>query len=184
LKESGSLLRKAEQIDPLSALLATNAAMNLLRQGADRAALAEAQKAMELDPTQKPAWRVTAFAYERLGNREKAAEMYERGADVPGLPGSRESMLIHLNMLRGNQSEAEKLVRSLEQRAALGEVPQTIVGCGYSTIGDRDKAFLWLNRGLAAREPALRDNRLMYESVSGDPRFDELMRRLARGFDD
>ena len=182
--ESTALMRKAVQVDPLSSIMVTNLAMRLNVAGKYSEGLANAQKGMELDPTHKPAWWMNAFAYERLGNREKAAEMYERGADLPGHPGGREAMLIHLNMLRGNQAEAEKLVRSLEQRAALGEVPQTIVGCGYSTIGDRDKAFLWLNRGLAAREPALRDNRLMYESLSGDPRFDELMRRLARGFDD
>jgi hypothetical protein len=59
-----------------------------------------------------------------------------------------------------------------------------IVGWGYTAIGDHDKTFFWLNRGLAAREPALRDNRVKYSDVRDDPRFAELTNRLARGFDD
>jgi serine/threonine protein kinase/tetratricopeptide (TPR) repeat protein len=181
--ESLALMRKAEQIDPLSSIMVTNVAMRLNRIGDYRAALPEAQKGMELDPGYQSAWWQTGLAYEGLGNREKAAEIYQRGADVPGVPGNREA-IIRLNVLRGNMAEARKLVRSLEQRARQGQVLQGIVGWGYAAIGDRDKAFLWLNRALDAREAAVRDAVNQYAELRGDPRFAELMRRLARGFDD
>jgi serine/threonine protein kinase/tetratricopeptide (TPR) repeat protein len=175
LDESIAMMRKAEQIDPLSSIMVTNVAMRLNTLGDYTAALAEGQKGMELDPGYQASYWQTGLAYEGLGQPEKAAAIYERGA-----------LLVRANELLHNMSEARKLVRVLEQRAARGEVARAYVGWVYSAVGDRDKALHWLNRALDAREPPLRDSIRgpIVKELRGDPRYTELLRRLQRGFED
>ena len=83
-------------------------------------------------------------------------------------------------------AEARKLVGVLEQRAARGEVTRTPVGVAYSALGDRDKALQWLNSAFEAREPTFRDSirSPIMKELRGDPRYEALLRRLERGFED
>ena len=80
---------------------------------------------------------------------------------------------------------AKQLLALLEERVRRGGVAQCFVGFGYSAIGDRGNAIAWLNRALEAREPACRDNiRTMFaRELRGDPRYEALLERLARGFE-
>jgi len=182
--ESIALMRSAVQIDPLSAIMVTNLAMRLNVIGRYDEGLANAQKGMDLDSGYQPSYIRAGEAYEALGDRDKAVEMYRRGAAVAGPPGSEEALLVRADTLTGHMAEARKVLRDVEQRAARGEVQQAMVAWAYSAIGDRDAALQWLNRALAAREPTLRDSArtLQLKELRGDPRYEDLLRRLARGF--
>ncbi len=185
LEESLAMMRKAEQLDPLSSIMVTNAAMRLNALGRYAAALPEAQKGLELDPGYQPSYWRMGEAYEGLGQPEKAAAIYARGAEVSGPPGYQEALLVRADVLRHNAPEARRLIRVLEQRAARGEVVQAAVGLAYAAVGDRDKALQWLNHALDAREAALRDSirTPQVRELRGDPRYAELLRRLERGFE-
>lgn len=126
------------------------------------------------------------FAHEDLGEPEKAAAIFERGAKVPGPPGAQEALLVRANVLRHNTTEAARLARMLEQRASRHEVTQVAAAWAYAALGDRQRALLWLNRALDAREGQLRDSirSAQFRSLRGDPRYDELLRRVERGFTD
>jgi serine/threonine protein kinase/tetratricopeptide (TPR) repeat protein len=186
LEESLAMMRKAEQLDPLSSIMVTNMAMRLNALDRYAAALPEAQKGMELDPGYQPSYWRMGEAYEGLGQPEKAAASYARGAEVPGPPGYQEVLLVRTDVLRHNMPEARRLIKVLEHRAVRGEVVQTAVGLAYAAVGDRDIALQWLNRALDAREPTLRDGirNPQLRELRGDPRYAELLARLARGFDD
>ena len=74
----------------------------------------------------------------------------------------------------------------LEQRAIRGEAQHIIVGWAYAAVGDPNDALLWLNRALIAREPTFRDSirTPLLKELRGDPRYDKLLRRMERGFED
>jgi len=184
--ESLAMMRKAVQIDPLSSIMVTNLGMRLNVVGNYKEGLSEAQKGMELDPGYQPSYFRVAEAYDGLGQTEKAAAVYGRGGDVPGPPGYQQALLVRANVLRHQMAEAKKLIGVLERHAARGEVTRTSLGIAYSAVGDRDQALQWLNRALAAREPAFRDSihTPQFKELRGDPRYDALLRRLERGFDD
>jgi TolB-like protein/tRNA A-37 threonylcarbamoyl transferase component Bud32/Tfp pilus assembly protein PilF len=186
LDESIALMRKAEQLDPLSSIMVTNLAQRLNIVGKYDEGLAKGLKGMELDPGYQPSYIRVGEAYEALGQREKAAAIYQRGAEASGVPGNREAVLVRANVLRQDMAEARRLVRDLEQQAIRGEAQYIMVGWAYSAVGNRDKALLWLNRALIAREPTFRDSirTPQLKELRGDPRYDELLRRLERGFDD
>jgi serine/threonine-protein kinase len=68
----------------------------------------------------------------------------------------------------------------LEARAASSFVPPTFVMRLYAMAGDREKTLEWLERGYAAHEPDapyMGGNQIL-EFVSGEPRFQQLLRRL------
>ena len=186
LDESTAIIRKAEQRDPLSSIVVTNVASRLNILGRYEAALAEAQTSIELDPGYVWSYWQMALAYEGLGQPDKAAAIYKRGAEVPSPPGFREALLVRADVLLGNTAEARKLARLLEQRATRGEAGRTAVGWAYSAVADRDKALQWLSRALDAREQPLRNSirTPIVKELRGDPRYDALLRRLERGFDD
>lgn len=186
IDESVATIQRAEQIDPLSAFMAVQVAHRLIVKGDYAAALAEAQKAQELDPGLVWAYWNMGMAYEGLGELEKAAAAYKKGADVPGPVGGREVLLILAHANLGNRTEARRLAQLLENRAARGEISQTWTAWSYAALGDREKAFLWMNRALEAREGLLSGmiRTPVVKELRGDPRYTELLGRLERGFED
>jgi len=94
--------------------------------------------------------------------------------------------LVRADAIVGNRAAARRLSELLKERAARGEVSLTCVGWAYAAIGERDKAFDYLNRAFDAREPLLRNHlhSPILKDLQGDPRYSELLLRMQRGFDD
>lgn len=179
-------IRTAEQIDPLSAVIGTNVAMRLTVKGDYEAAHAKAQKALDLDPGYFWAYLFGGLASRELGRFVEAAAEFTKGAAIQSPPGVREAFLLLADASVGNRADATRLARLLEDRARRGEISLAWVGWGYATVGDPDKAFVWLNRALDARENDLRDmaRTPIARPLRDDPRYAALLRRLERGFDD
>lgn len=186
LQESLDLTRQAAEIDPLSALMNSNLALRLHVIGKYSEALTYAQKATELDPVYAGGFGQMAMAYERLGQREKAVEAWERMANVPESLMNVIVVRIRVDVLRGDVTSARKRIPPLVERARRGEVLNTYVGWAYASVGDRDEAMKWLNRAFEAREPGFRNQcrAAFVSNLLTDPRYQDLLRRLARGFDE
>lgn len=186
MDESFSMIRTAEQLDPLSVVILSNVAQRLNIDGDYAGALEKTKQAQEVDPVYIETYGQMALAYEGLGQPAKAAEVYRQAADLATAPGRREYTLARAHAMLGELDEAKRLARILEERARDGEVVNTIVGFAYAGVGDRDKAFEWLNRAFEAREPGLRNQfrSPILKKLRGDPRYAELVTRLERGVDD
>jgi TolB-like protein/tetratricopeptide (TPR) repeat protein len=82
--------------------------------------------------------------------------------------------------LSGDSDEAIKILDQLLDRANNGEyVPSLNISHIYIAIGDKDRAFVWLNKAVDERE-----NRIVgltygdiYDPLRSDPRFAELIKR-------
>jgi len=48
----------------------------------------------------------------------------------------------------------------------------------YAELGDKDKAFLWLNRAYDEHELLFVKSTRQYDSLHGDPRYADLLRRM------
>ena len=88
--------------------------------------------------------------------------------------------------LRTYQARFRETIQAKSKGAMRGEVPRTFVAVAYSAVRDRENALRWLNRALDEREPVLRDNirSPALKELRGDPRYEALLRRLERGFED
>ncbi len=186
LDRSMAMIRRAEEVDPLSPVILANIVQRLNIKGDHAAALEQANKAHEVQPGYMDVYLGTGLAYEGLGQPEKAIAAYRTGAGLSGVPGNREQFLVRAAVLSGDLTDARRLARLMEDRANRREIVHVQVGLAYAAIGDRDKAIDWLNRAFEAREPGLRNfiRSPAVRQLRGDPRYEELLSRMERGFDE
>jgi tetratricopeptide (TPR) repeat protein len=80
----------------------------------------------------------------------------------------------------GRHEEARRVMRDLEAYARRAYVIPDALALGYAGIGDRDRAFAWLERAYEARSLPLLGLRAFpdYDSLRTDPRYDALVRKI------
>jgi TolB-like protein/class 3 adenylate cyclase len=86
----------------------------------------------------------------------------------------------YINGLLGKRAEAQKILSDLSSRYANEYVDPVLIAYVYTGLGDKDQAFVWLEKGFQERsglilwikiEPTL-------DSIRSDPRFGDLVRRM------
>ena len=169
-------LRVAAALDPLSPIISANLARALLLNGDAEGALAEARRALELNPNFSDAYMVTGRAYESQGKYELAAAAYQRLADAH----VRRAQVGRIAAKLGRSAEARAIAREIEEVAAAGQIGPTSVAWIYSALGDNDRAFHWLEKALESRDVTLRETARMgvLSELRDDPRYDDLLRRM------
>jgi hypothetical protein len=80
----------------------------------------------------------------------------------------------------GKRDQALAVVKELEQKYAAKEMDGVRIASVYIGLGDKDKAFEWLEKDFQMRRPTLPEMRLEMEfrSVRDDPRYKDLLRRM------
>jgi TolB-like protein/Tfp pilus assembly protein PilF len=201
--------RRTLELKPSLALAHGHYAFFILLSGDEDKALAESKLAQELDPFVPVYSAWTGWMYFWLGRHDEAIEEALKSLElVPDFPvglyvlGSayaakgmyEEAIVAHQKAgeispdwewglgqtyaLAGRTDEALGVVAELESKPkiwdtwGLAEI--------YTALGEKDKAFLWLETAFEQRHPYiqwLRGNS-SFKSLSDDPRFDDLAQRL------
>jgi serine/threonine-protein kinase len=78
----------------------------------------------------------------------------------------------------GKRSEAEKLLSNLKQRSTLGYSHASEIAVIYVSLGDRDQAMNWLEKGYAERFNPGVLIRPGFDPLRSDPRFQKLAHRV------
>ena len=111
---------------------------------------------------------------------EAFAELNEAKNLMGDLPTGSES-LGYAYAKSGQRDEAIKILNQLQERANRGEYVQPIgIAWIYTALGDKDQAFVWLDRAFADRSYLLRYVKTgpMYDPLRSDPRFTDLLKRM------
>jgi TolB-like protein/predicted Zn-dependent protease len=174
-----AILRRVQQLDPLSPIAGSFIASTYLMARRNDEALREAQQALALDPNNPFSREIVAAAYGAKGNHVQAIAEWEKVK--PQLPVS--SVMGPLGMeyaLVGRHDDALKTLTELNQMAKQRYVSPFDIALVYTGLGDKDQAFAWLEK---AREDQSEwmgwigaDARL--DSLRTDPRFAELVKRV------
>jgi tetratricopeptide (TPR) repeat protein len=81
----------------------------------------------------------------------------------------------------GQREEALKILDQLQARAGRGEYVLPLgIAWIYVGLGDKDQAFVWLDKAFAERSDALRQIKTnpIYDPLRSDPRFTDLLLRM------
>ena len=82
--------------------------------------------------------------------------------------------------MSGNREEAQKIIERLKELSVNEYLAPYNIAVIYADMGERNQAFVWLNRAYHERSYLLTyltvDERL--DKLHSDPRFDELVRRV------
>jgi eukaryotic-like serine/threonine-protein kinase len=170
----------AARLEPSQSAYATAVAMVLLRTGQFDSAAATARRAFALDSSFTYAATVLGDALRLKGASREALDAYaSRG------PAQTAYDLVGPALARitlGQTEEARRALRELTALSARQSVPADAVAMVYAGLGDRDRAFDWLERAYTAHSAALVSLTTDpdWAPLRDDARFADLVRRVRR----
>ena len=171
-------MRLAERLDPLSPHVASNTARVLNLLGDHAGAIREARKALDMNPNFAYAHWQIGLAHEYQGNYQLAADSYEQMTAAP--PNMARAALGRAYAKLGRAEEARRIVQELESAWAAGQAAPGQIAWVYSALGEKDRAFFWLERALETRNYSLRDTlrSVTLSELRDDRRYADLLRRM------
>jgi len=171
--------KTARELDPFSARNATNSGMILFMARQYDRTIVEEQAALQLDPQHQRAFYWLGYAYEQKGMYKNAIAEYERV-----LPNDDHGIFLaalgRSYALAGNSKKAAEVREKIEHFPAGDFVWPYDAALLYASLGDKDRAFHWLERDqkegggwflFLNADPRL-------STLRSDPRFHDLVRRV------
>jgi serine/threonine-protein kinase len=176
LDESLQEMLKARELDPLSPIIARQAAMPYHLKRDYPKALELLRQANELGPPFTTTWEIGVYIQNKLFD-ETLAELEKAKRARKGDP-----ILIYdtgmIYAAQGKRAEALQIVKDLEgiSDASLSEAH--LIAKIYASLNEKEMALSWLERGLAtgAIGPFYKDEPV-WDSIRGDPRFEALVQK-------
>ena len=181
--ESLAQARLAQELDPLSPFINNGLARQYYLSRQYDKAIAQCQVVLEIDSTYLPARTQLALAYEQKGMRAEAVSAMEQTRKLAGektdLPMVH-ALLAHAYAFAGRRAEAQGELNVLTDIGHRRYVPPSYVAIVYLALGDKNKAFQYLNQSYQDRS-----EQLLYLGVEpivdplrSDPRFDVLLKQV------
>jgi eukaryotic-like serine/threonine-protein kinase len=177
-EEAISEAKRAVELDPLSLLnnRALGAAFYMARQYDQ--AIEQYKKTDELDPRFPLMCGCLAMAYiQKSMYKEALAELEKWLAISPG-NASALAVLGYDYALEGKRAEAQKVLVKLSQLSKQRPVSSGDVAEIYAALGEKNKAFEWLEKGYEDRSISTIKADPFLDPLRSDPRFADLLRRM------
>jgi tetratricopeptide (TPR) repeat protein len=178
LDQAVAMMQRAEKLDPLSARMSAD--MGMAYYGArqyDRA-IAQEQKTLRLEPGFATSYWIMGMAYEQKGSLAEAAAAYQQALKLrPGNPNYL-AALARSQALAGKTGEARGVLKGLLDSKE--PVSPFFIALVYTALGEKDDAFLWLDKAVAERSGSVRYLKIepRLDPLRSDPRFDALLQRV------
>lgn len=181
LDESLDEIKKALELDPLSR--GVNARVGIIlqckRQFAE--AVNHLEGILELYPNHPMVLIFLGSSYAHNGEIEKGIATLDKATRLT----KRKSPLAlgilgYTYGLAGKISEAEEILKEALQRVEEGNFSSNFIALIYTGMGNKDKAFEWLERAYEKRDPRIYPIKTManFKSLNSDPRWTEFMKKL------
>ncbi len=172
-------LKRGLEIDPLSLLVMATIglAYYFVRQSGQ--AMEPLGKAIELDPHFPLARHNLGMCYKQLGRFEEAASEFEAVLQLDDNPRAL-AALIGSYARGGRRIDAERELGKLLDIAGTRFVSPYFLASAYAGLGDKQKAFEWLETAFRERSDWMTYLKVDPEldSLRSDPRFQELVCRM------
>jgi DNA-binding winged helix-turn-helix (wHTH) protein/TolB-like protein/Flp pilus assembly protein TadD len=176
-------LGRAQELAPLSAIITLDVAQAHYYQRSYDKALEMMTKARELDPDFLPPLFLPGQTYERKGMYAKAITECESAIEKYGRQPPILATLGYAYAVSGKRREAEAILNELETSWRQHFFSPVNIALVSTALGNRDRAFFWLTKGVEARDPQMIWIRLepQFETIHADPRFQALFQRMEKG---
>ncbi len=143
-------------------------------------AIAECERALEIDPTSFLSLLVLSLSYAGKGQYDKAVQHAGRGVSMA--PGSDflRALLGAVYAMAGQQESARAILSDLVERSKRSYVAPILISWIYSNLQDPDSAFEWLGKAYDERTCTLGPGigYAVYDGIRKDPRFGDLLHKL------
>jgi TolB-like protein/Flp pilus assembly protein TadD len=179
-EDAAQKIEKAHELDPLSSVIGNNVAQTYMIRK-DFAKMNEsALKLIELYPTYNFGYQLLGESYLKLGRETEALANLQKSVEMSNRATSNLSFLGHGYAVTGKQSEAKAIINELEERYAKKESSGRQIAAIYAGLGEKGKAFEWLEKDFQSLSGELAFIRwyMQFEPLRDDPRYKELIKRM------
>ena len=179
--ESLQHARRAVEIDPLSNLANINLAVLFFYMRDFEALAQQCRKMLELDAQHAFAHIMMAQALARTGQGPAAYRELEALTDRPKDHPLTIREHAEISAVLGRQDLAEMdLLSLIRKKNGTGFFPSSYIAIVYASLGQRDRAFEWLEKAYAEQDSFLSLLQVYpaYDSLRSDPRYSSLLARL------
>jgi len=177
--EALAQVRLAQELDPLSPIIAVNVArIHYFAREYDEA-LKCCRTILETEPTFGAAYKIMGLALVQKRMYEEALAALQRALDLLGDTPEMIGFLAHAYAISGDYRQAHKLVEQLRELAKLRHVRSFPFVLAYAGLGELDQVFACLKRAQRERCDTLPCLKVMplFDRLRSDPRFTDLMQR-------
>ena len=180
VSEAAAEMQQAQELDPLNPEYPAHQGWMYYWEGFYDKGIEEAQKSLELNPNSPVALFVLGGCYAAKGMYDEAITAHKKAGEISR---SWKWGLGHTYALAGRREDALQITAELENHAKTGDVWG--IAQIYTALGDKDKAFHWLEEGYKRHHQYMLWIRRCgnFDPLQDDPRFDDLEQRVANTFD-
>ncbi len=177
LDESFEEFLKARELDPLSSIIARQLVLSYYLKRDYARALELLRQANELGPAFNTTWEIGVYIQNRLFD--------EALTELKKVKGERknDSILIYDTGLvyaaQGKRAEALQIIKELEEISGASLSQAQWIAKIYATLNEKELAFSWLARGLAAGAiTVFYKDEPVWDPIRSDPRFKALVEKM------
>ena len=173
-------IKLAEELDPRSQIISANVAWCYYLGGRYDQAVEQARKTVELDPSFAGGHSYLAQSYLEKGMYREAFEEFRKALSLSGGEASLKGELANAYAVAGRNREALELLKELQELSRRQYVSPYSLALVYVGLGDKDRAFEWLNKAFQERSVHLMSVQVhpRFASLRSDQRFEALVRRI------
>lgn len=179
-EEAKREILRAQQLDPLSLIISHTVGGILLDARDYDQAIEQYKKTLEIDPNFPLTHEYLGLAYGGKGRYEEAVVELNRAIAPAGRRPVYVANLGYIHALSGKTAEANKMLEELMRRANTEYVSPYDIASVYTALGEREKAFAWLEKAVQERDVAIISLKVdpYWDSLRADPHFADLLRRV------
>jgi len=177
-QEALSWAHRAQDLDPL-ALYGTDIGWILFNARRYDEAIRELRTVLAVEPENEGALWFLSFALIGAEHFDEAIKILERVASVSHRSSAVLGVLVHAYAHAGRRREALRVLDELHRRRKAAYVPAAAFLNAYLGLGDKEKAFAWLERSVEERSKIIQFLKVQpfFDPLRGDPRFAAFLRR-------
>jgi TolB-like protein/DNA-binding winged helix-turn-helix (wHTH) protein/Tfp pilus assembly protein PilF len=172
-------IRKAQALDPLSAVIAADLGKELYFVRKYDDALVELRRALELDPnfTSAHNWISDTLLEKKMYN-DAIAELEKTKPFREERVYVRQTAYLYARI--GQQAEARAALAKALELSKGKQVSSGAVALIHAALGDKDESFQWLERACTERSSFMTSLKYwsVFDPLRGDARFSDLLRRV------
>jgi TolB-like protein/Flp pilus assembly protein TadD len=176
--ESLSHIDAARELDPAASYVESSYGRILYRARRYTEALPHFQRASQLEPNDYSVYPRLADLYLQMGKYPEALAAVEKARTVSTGAPLHSLRLAQIYARMGKRLEALQTLEKAKSNPDWGRHVLDIA-LTYAALGDKDQAFVWLDKGVEQRELVFFvKTEPKCDSLRGDPRFDRIVERI------
>ena len=179
-QEAIVMTTRAVELDPLTPLIHANLVYRYLMARLFDKAIEEGRKAIADEPNFWMTHLGLGRAYEQKGMFREALAELEKAVDLSSGNAYAKGALGHGYAVADKNGDAQRIIEEFDKQSKTKHVPSYCRAEIYAGLGEKDRAFFWLQQAHKERCGELVRIKIdpTFDGLRSDPKFQDLLRRM------